>query len=62
MVDAERRVGGGEREREAGAIAASDRTRVYFECVAAWELGGGCFLNRVVFIMSLNEEDLLVQI
>lgn len=28
-----------EGEREAVAIAASDRTRVYFEYVAAWEMG-----------------------
>lgn len=60
MLGGERRGRG--REREAVAIAASDRTRVYFEYVAAGEMGGGCFLNRVVFIMSLNEEDLLVQI
>lgn len=53
---------GREREREAVAIAASDRTRVYFQYVAAWEMGGGCFLNRVAFIISLNEEDLSVKI
>lgn len=44
-MDADRRErdGGGERDRGAVAIAASDRTRVYVEYVAAREMGEGVF-------------------
>lgn len=35
---------------------------MYVEYVGRLGDGWGCFLNRVDFIMSLNEEDLLVQI